>query len=90
MESRYEDDYSYDIKRGFMRARQVIVSGDFFQLPPVPDVEGVRAKSSDLSFAFEAECWDTLFPEAYKLVKIFRQKDPSKCISIEMYSKLTT
>ncbi|KAB5588519.1 hypothetical protein CTheo_8037 [Ceratobasidium theobromae] len=60
---------------------QVIVSGDFFQLPPVPDVEGVRAKSSDLSFAFEAECWDTLFPEAYKLVKIFRQKDP-KLISV--------
>lgn len=35
---------------------QVIMCGDFHQLPPVPDREGPPMK-----FAFEAACWDKMF-----------------------------
>ncbi|QRW17464.1 alpha-amylase [Rhizoctonia solani] len=55
---------------------QLVVSGDFFQLPPVSDEHGTgtgRAKSPQ--FAFEADCWGRAFPRAYKLTEVFRQTD---------------
>ncbi|OCB88619.1 hypothetical protein A7U60_g4217 [Sanghuangporus baumii] len=48
---------------------QVIVTGDFFQLPPV-------MKGSDSKFAFEAQTWnETISEHTYNLTKVFRQKD---------------
>jgi ATP-dependent DNA helicase PIF1 len=48
---------------------QLVVTGDFFQLPPVPD-NGQEAK-----FAFEAESWDRSIGHTIKLTSVFRQKD---------------
>lgn len=49
---------------------QLVVTGDFFQLPPVPD-GGKLAK-----FAFEANTWNTSVDHTIGLTQIFRQKDP--------------
>ncbi|CAE6470939.1 unnamed protein product [Rhizoctonia solani] len=55
---------------------QLVVSGDFFQLPPVPDEKNSSAGIElGCQFAFEANCWKGVFPHAYKLTKVFRQTD---------------
>ncbi|EWC48606.1 hypothetical protein DRE_01828 [Drechslerella stenobrocha 248] len=48
---------------------QLVVTGDFFQLPPVPD-NGRAAK-----FAFEANTWNSCVDHTILLTHIFRQKD---------------
>ncbi|CEL62905.1 alpha-amylase [Rhizoctonia solani AG-1 IB] len=55
---------------------QLVVSGDFFQLPPVsdePDID-IGLESSSW-FAFQADCWERSFPQAYKLTQVFRQTE---------------
>lgn len=52
---------------------QIVVTGDFFQLPPVPD-SGRAAR-----FAFDAGTWKTTIEHTIALHHVFRQKDPSKC-----------
>ena len=46
----------------------LIFSGDFFQLPPVGDIETCR-------FCFESSLWNQTFEHQIQLIKIFRQKD---------------
>ncbi|WWD20773.1 hypothetical protein CI109_105250 [Kwoniella shandongensis] len=48
---------------------QIIVTGDFFQLPPV--TKGGAAPK----FCFEAEMWDETIHMSVNLTKVFRQKD---------------
>lgn len=50
---------------------QVIFSGDFFQLPPVP----TQGEPETSQFCFESELWEQTFPNQLKLTSIFRQKD---------------
>lgn len=49
---------------------QLVITGDFFQLPPVPDY-GRIAK-----FAFDAATWNTSIEHTIGLHHVFRQKDP--------------
>lgn len=52
---------------------QIIMTGDFFQLPPV-------SKSNTMTkYAFDARCWADLFGDdnQVKLTQVFRQKDES-------------
>jgi ATP-dependent DNA helicase PIF1 len=49
---------------------QIVITGDFFQLPPVPD-SGKVAK-----FAFDAATWSTSIEFTIGLHHVFRQKDP--------------
>lgn len=51
---------------------QLVITGDFFQLPPVPD-NGRLAR-----FAFEAATWSTSISHTIGLTQIFRQKDPGR------------
>ncbi len=51
---------------------QLVVTGDFFQLPPVPEGHG----KADIKFAFEAATWNTSIDHTIGLTQIFRQKDP--------------
>ncbi|KAF0322878.1 mitochondrial dna helicase [Colletotrichum asianum] len=51
---------------------QLVVTGDFFQLPPVPDGD----KSRDAKFAFEAATWNTAIDHTIGLTQVFRQRDP--------------
>ena len=50
---------------------QLVVTGDFFQLPPVPG-NGKMAK-----FSFDAATWNTSIEHTILLTHIFRQKDPA-------------
>lgn len=53
---------------------QLVITGDFFQLPPVPDY-GKIAK-----FSFDANTWNTSMEHTIGLTQVFRQKDPGKKI----------
>lgn len=50
---------------------QLIITGDFFQLPPVPE-SGKR----DVKFAFDASTWSTSIDHTIGLTEVFRQRDP--------------
>lgn len=50
---------------------QLVVTGDFFQLPPVPD-----GSNRDAKFAFAAATWNTTIQHTILLTHVFRQRDP--------------
>ncbi len=50
---------------------QLVVTGDFFQLPPVPEGHGREAR-----FSFAAATWNTTIQHTILLTHVFRQKDP--------------
>ncbi|GAA5832670.1 hypothetical protein JCM11251_001406 [Rhodosporidiobolus azoricus] len=47
---------------------QLVVTGDFFQLPPV-------TKGTNPTFAFEAKAWKDCIDHTVNLTQVFRQKD---------------
>ena len=53
-----------------------MVTGDFFQLPPVP------GRQKAVKFAFEAEFWPQVLKKTFNLTKVFRQSDPGKQSSL--------
>lgn len=64
---------------------QLVITGDFFQLPPVP--EGGRIAK----FAFDAGTWNTSIEHTIGLHHVFRQKDPGTRYSFppENFSNLS-
>ena len=52
---------------------QLVITGDFFQLPPV-------TKTKTPKFAFDANTWNTAIEYTIGLHHVFRQKDPGKCL----------
>lgn len=52
---------------------QLVITGDFFQLPPVPDNGGAKREAK---FAFDASTWDTSIDHTIGLTQVFRQRDP--------------
>lgn len=64
---------------------QLVITGDFFQLPPVPDFDN---KARDPKFAFEAGTWSTAIHHTIGLTEVFRQKDPGNFYSlVRVYCK---
>jgi ATP-dependent DNA helicase PIF1 len=63
---------------------QLVITGDFFQLPPVPDYEN---KARGAKFAFDAGTWSTAIHHTIGLTEVFRQKDPGQfgLLSIRHY-----
>ena len=64
---------------------QLVITGDFFQLPPVPDYDN---KARGAKFAFDAGTWNTTINHTIGLTEVFRQKDPGKSfypISCNLY-----
>jgi len=57
-----------------MTVMQLVVTGDFFQLPPV--TEGGKQPF----FAFECDAWKTCIEHTVSLTRVFRQKDNSSCL----------
>lgn len=49
---------------------QVVLTGDFFQLPPVPNRDGPPPQ-----FCFQSKCWSSCFKKTILLKQVFRQKD---------------
>lgn len=56
---------------------QLILSGDFFQLPPIP----IQSSGGKIlpKFAFEAESWESCIDTISILRKVFRQSDEGAC-----------
>ncbi|CAL1696183.1 unnamed protein product [Somion occarium] len=52
---------------------QLVLSGDFLQLPPVPDRRNGASVPS--TFAFEATSWESCVGKPLHLRKVFRQRD---------------
>ena len=59
---------------------QLVLSGDFCQLPPVPDKE--KNVVIPATFAFDAKSWNACVGKPIALTKVFRQKDQRKYTSI--------
>lgn len=55
---------------------QLVITGDFFQLPPVPDKD--LNKQRDVKFAFDATTWNMSIDHTIGLTEVFRQRDPGK------------
>ncbi|KAF4978822.1 hypothetical protein FZEAL_4866 [Fusarium zealandicum] len=51
---------------------QLVITGDFFQLPPVPD----HGSKRETKFAFDAATWTTSIDHTIGLTQVFRQRDP--------------
>ncbi|KAH8196446.1 hypothetical protein TruAng_009378 [Truncatella angustata] len=49
---------------------QLVITGDFFQLPPVPD-----RNKRETKFAFDAATWSTSIDHTIGLTQVFRQRD---------------
>lgn len=56
---------------------QLVITGDFFQLPPVPDYGKVS------KFSFDAATWNTSIEHTIGLTQIFRQRDPGMLTRID-------
>lgn len=52
--------------------QKVVVTGDFFQLPPV--TQGGK----DAFFAFQSDAWKETIDHTVILTQVFRQKDSGK------------
>lgn len=52
---------------------QLVISGDFCQLPPVPD--SWNGRPVPVKFAFEADTWQRCMGRPVVLRHVFRQKD---------------
>lgn len=55
---------------------QVVLTGDFFQLPPVAE------KGQASSFCFQAECWKEVVHKTVLLHKVFRQQGDTELIDM--------
>ncbi|KAL5632926.1 hypothetical protein ACGC1H_003426 [Rhizoctonia solani] len=54
---------------------QLVICGDFFQLPPVPEHNETET-GLYTDFAFRAESWKRVVPAMVTLTQVFRQKQP--------------
>lgn len=59
--------YTNISSRTILKLTQLVVTGDFFQLPPV--TKGIP------TFAFEADAWKKCIHHTVNLTQVFRQKD---------------
>lgn len=55
---------------------QLVITGDFFQLPPVPDNNRIA------KFAFEADTWNTSIDHTIGLTQVFRQRDSGMILGL--------
>lgn len=56
---------------------QVLMFGDFFQLPPVIKQEELNNQENpNARFAFQASCWSEIIQKIHVLKTIYRQRDP--------------
>jgi len=60
---------------------QVVLAGDFFQLPPVFR-GGTGGTAGGGRFAFQARCWPSVIKSSISLSRVFRQGEDSEFISL--------
>ena len=57
---------------------QLILSGDFFQLPPIAEKNWSDDTDIPICFAFDANSWSRCIQRLVLLTEVFRQKDKGK------------
>lgn len=69
---------------------QLILVGDFFQLPPV-NRKHANEDKKEKDFCFESQLWNESIKEIVELKDVFRQKDPSfvRCLQRIRWGKPT-
>ena len=56
---------------------QVLMFGDFYQLPPIIKEEDLKAQENPQArFAFQSESWSEIIGKTHVLTQIYRQSDP--------------
>jgi PIF1-like helicase len=65
------------------RAIKLTCTGDFCQLPPVPEKHPDTGKSLPLKWAFDAGIWPHYAYHTTRLIKIWRQSDPTFLESLQ-------
>jgi len=60
---------------------QLVITGDFFQLPPVPDHQN-GSTERDVKFAFDASTWNLSIDHTIGLTQVFRQRDQGKLLDL--------
>jgi ATP-dependent DNA helicase PIF1 len=78
--SRYEHNLCHDSL--LPTVLQLVICGDFFQLPPVPDQS--HNHKMPATFAFDAQSWSICISKPIFLTQVFRQKDNST-ITFDFY-----
>ncbi|CCH60117.1 hypothetical protein TBLA_0C03130 [Henningerozyma blattae CBS 6284] len=58
---------------------QLVLTGDFFQLPPV---NKNRAENSKTAFCFQSRMWKNCIERTILLTEVFRQRDDDELVSI--------
>lgn len=56
---------------------QLVLSGDFFQLPPVSSKPAAPGAFLNRGYAFQAPAWNTCGLECVLLTEVWRQRDPT-------------
>ncbi len=62
---------------------KLTVTGDFMQLPPVPEKDSKTGRNLPLKWAFDASAWPSFAAHTTKLEKIWRQTDPTFLESLQ-------
>ncbi|KAK1835218.1 PIF1-like helicase-domain-containing protein [Podospora conica] len=60
---------------------QLVITGDFFQLPPVPDHQN-GGNERNVKFAFDASTWNLSIDHTIGLTQVFRQRDQGKLFDL--------
>ena len=71
----YKCDLSVEVGLSFNAFAQLVLSGDFCQLPPVGD----KSSKNPPVFAFDAETWHSCIKRVISLQHVFRQEE--QCLS---------
>ena len=61
----------------FFGGIQLVLSGDFLQLPPVPHQTDSGSQKQAVKFCFESKIWRKAVKKSFHLTQIFRQSDTS-------------
>lgn len=60
---------------------QLVITGDFFQLPPVPDHQN-GGNERNVKFAFDASTWNLSIDHTIGLTQVFRQRDQGMLLDL--------
>lgn len=65
-----------EVNDGERRQLGLLLTGDYLQLPPIPETNRVTGKKESTPWAFEADSWPIFDAHTERLTKVWRQTNP--------------